>query len=373
VLGSLLLPVGARRFRIDAARLEVFRQEALTGGRRWNAARDRLAHRLAGEVRRGIEDAGGAMTDRQLTQLTRSAPVREFLDAVWPALDADRVLLRLYTDAAFRAGCGAGLLSPAEQQALAWTSTPRSARSAPWTHADLVLLDELAGLIAGPATYVHLVVDEAQDLSAMQCRAVGRRAPRGSVTVLGDQAQATTPWATGSWKETMQHLGHPDADVVPLTAGYRVPMPVLELANRLLPHIAPEVPPATSIRSGERALSYAPANRLTEVVAREAAREGSLAIIGPDDRVAHLLGRLRGAGVDAVALADEAPSARAVVVPAGLAKGLEYDSVVLVEPAAVVASAPTRAGGLRLLYVTLTRAVSHLVVVHDRPLPAELA
>jgi DNA helicase IV len=171
----------------------------------------------------------------------------------------------------------------------------------------------------------------------------------------------------------MQHLGHPDADVVPLTAGYRVPMPVLELANRLLPHIAPEVPPATSIRSGERALSYAPANRLTEVVAREAAREGSLAIIGPDDRVAHLLGRLRGAGVDAVALADEAPSARAVVVPAGLAKGLEYDSVVLVEPAAVVASAPTRAGGLRLLYVTLTRAVSHLVVVHDRPLPAELA
>ena len=115
-----------------------------------------------------------------------------------------------------------------------------------------MLLDELDALLDGTDTFVHAVVDEAQDLSAMQCRAVARRCPLGSVTVLGDLAQATTPWAPGDWALTLRHLGH-DAPVRPLTAGYRVPGEVLDLANRLLPHIAPRRPAGDVDPAGRRA------------------------------------------------------------------------------------------------------------------------
>ena len=95
----------------------------------------------------------------------------------------------------------------------------------------------------------------------MQCRAIARRCPLGSVTVLGDLAQATTPWAPGDWAITLDHLGHADASVRPLTAGYRVPAEVIEVANRLLPHIAPGVPPGSSIRAGRDALRWTPRGR----------------------------------------------------------------------------------------------------------------
>src|SRR6185437_14202031 len=157
-------------------------------------------------------------------------------------------------------------LSEEELGLLHWSKPPRSARTAPWTAADLVLLDELMAAIEGVPTFDHIVVDEAQDLSAMQCRAIGRRCPLGSVTVLGDLAQATTPWAPGSWPETLRHLGHGDAEIRPLTAGYRVPQAILDLANRLLPHIATDVPPATSVRSGQHALVYAPRPELVSTV-----------------------------------------------------------------------------------------------------------
>ena len=143
-----------------------------------------------------------------------------------------------------------------------------------------MLLDELAGLITGNDSYVHVVVDEAQDLSAMQCRAVARRCPLGSVTVLGDLAQATTPWAPGSWPLTLTHLGAPEATISPLTTGYRVPGEVLAVANRLLPHIAPEVPPATSVRAGEDALTYQA--DVVSAVQRCLKVEGSIAVIVPD-------------------------------------------------------------------------------------------
>src|SRR5690606_24749938 len=135
-----------------------------------------------------------------------------------------------------------------EQKALLWPKPPRSARSARWSAADLVLLDELAGLIERPGGYGHVVIDEAQDLSPMQCRAIARRSPFGSVTVLGDLAQGTTPWAARDWPQFLTHLGKPDAVVTPLTTGFRVPAAVAELANRLLHHLDADVPSARSLR-----------------------------------------------------------------------------------------------------------------------------
>ena len=106
-----------------------------------------------------------------------------------------------------------------------------------------------------------MIIDEAQDLSAMQLRAVGRRASTGSVTVLGDLAQATTPWATTSWEESLGHLGQPEAAVEELVAGFRVPAAVIDFAARLLPGIAPALTPPHSVRRSRGDLDLRPAPR----------------------------------------------------------------------------------------------------------------
>lgn len=145
-------------------------------------------------------------------------------------------------------GGGTGLTA-AEREAIRWARPPRSYRTARWSAADLVLLDELAGLIERPGGYGHVVVDEAQDLSPMQCRAVARRTAFGSLTVLGDLAQGTTPWAARDWRGQLAHLGKPEARVVPPTLGHRVPAAIVDLANRLLPHLGADVPPGRSART----------------------------------------------------------------------------------------------------------------------------
>ncbi len=365
--------VGTKRYRVGAHHLRRYvddARRALGTGLRWSVARERLRTQVAEDVRRQREDAGGAPSDAETARVARSPAVREWVDAVWPELSAPELLARLYDEPDFRRRCAGPVLSDDEQGALHRPRT-RSVRATTWTPADTVLLDELESQLHGTDTFVHAVVDEAQDLSAMQCRAIARRCPLGSVTVLGDLAQATTPWAPGDWLVTLGHLGH-EAAVRPLTAGYRVPGEVLDLANRLLPHIARDVPPATSIRQGAGALGHAPRRSLVEQVRECAAVEGSVGVIVADTEAQAVLAELRAAGLEAHAL-DEDADPRIAVVPAAAAKGLEFDSVVLVEPAAIVAAEPSRVDGLRRLYVVLTRAVSRLRLVHDEPLPPELS
>jgi DNA helicase IV len=373
--GADVVPIiGNRRHRIPVERARRYvddaRRAMLAGELRWDSGRERLRQLLAQDVRRQREDAGGAPSDAETARVARSAEVREFLDQVWPVLDPRVVLVRLYTDPAFASRCAGSSLSPDELAALAWPVPPRTVKQARFSAADLVLLDELAGLISGTESYVHVVVDEAQDLSAMQCRAVARRCPLGSVTVLGDLAQATTPWAPGSWPATLAHLGQPAARVAPLTVGYRVPGEVLAMANRLLPHIAPEVPPASSVRAGSDALAFT--GDLVGAVTACLRAEGSIAVIVGDAAVPAVLEQLAGAGIAASPL-DAADDQRVTVVPVSSAKGLEFDSVVLLEPAEIVAAEANHLDGLRRLYVAWTRAVSRLAVVHNQPLPTELA
>jgi len=365
--------VATMRYRIGAHHLRRYvddARRALADGLRWSIARERLRTQVAEDVRRQREDAGGAPSDADTAKVMRSPAVRDFVDSVWPALSAPGLLARLYDDAEFLRRCSATILTDEERTVLARPAA-RSLKAARWTAADAVLLDEFDGLLTGAPSYVHAIVDEAQDLSAMQCRVIARRCPTGSVTVLGDLAQATSPWAPGDWASTLRHLGHAGAQIRPLTAGYRVPAEVLELANRLLPHIATGVSPATSIRQGHDALRFGRLAGLADEVRRCLAVEGSVGVIVADARVEHSLRELAGAGIEAELLdADADP--RVSVVPASEAKGLEFDSVVLVEPAAIVAGEATRATGLRRLYVVLTRAVSRLAVLHDEPLPPEL-
>lgn len=171
----------------------------------------------------------------------------------------------------------------------------------------------------------------------------------------------------------MAHLGRPDARVVALTAGYRVPGAVVEMANRLLGALRVDVPPARPVRRDGRVAIRAVADLEAAVVGAVRAalgREGSVGVIAADAACGRLREALVAAGVAAGHPGEVAADApRVTVVPAGLAKGLEYDHVVLAEPAAVADTGPR---GPNRLYVALTRAVSRLDVLHTRPLPPEL-
>jgi hypothetical protein len=380
---SVQVPLTGRRYRVPVERLKRYVDDLRRRGRadddqqllHYAAGRERLAMLLAEDARRQKEEAGGSPTDAETARAARSAEVRAFCDEVWPARDAPGLLFDLWTQPARLARAARGILDDDELALLVWSPAPRSARTAPWTDADAVLVDEVAGLLERTPGYGHVVLDEAQDLSPMQCRAVGRRLAAGSLTVLGDLAQATSPWSPSDWQETLAGLGRPATVVRPLTRGYRVPDEVLDFANRLLPLIAPDLPAATAVRSEPGSLRVrgveAMAGPLAEVVGELAASPGSIGVVCADAVVAEVADLLTSAGVPAAALTDDGEEVpRIAVVPASLTKGLEFDAVVVVDPAAIVAAEPR---GLHRLYVVLTRAVSSLVVLHRGDLPDALA
>lgn len=370
---------GSRRWRVPAYELEEIVTQLLDRGIRYGAGREALPQRIAHAVLVQMERAGEAPDDRVQDAVARNAAVKATVKAVWPPVDPAKLVLRLLSDPDFLAEHADGVLTAEEQKTVLWTRPARSVRSAKWSAADAVLIDEAHDLVERTHSLGHVVLDEAQDLSPMQYRAVGRRCSTGSATVLGDIAQGTTPWSTDTWEEALAHLGKPGATVEELTQGFRVPREVIAYASRLLPAIAPDLTEATSVResAGDFAIRPAAAEELTPAVldaCRDAlAKEGSVGLIAADPRVPALREALAAAGLATLAPGEEtSAAARLTLVPASLAKGLEYDYVVLDEPAAIVDAEPDRRTGLRRLYVCLTRAVSGLTVVHAAPLPAEL-
>ena len=373
---TLVVPRGAYQWRVATYLVEEILDELRTRGVRYEAGRTMLPQRLAHQVLLRMEASGDSPDDRVQNAVARSRPVKTYADALWPKVDPAKLVLRLLTDAEFLAASAEGILSPEEQQLILMRKPARSVGSARWSLADVVLIDEAADLINRTPSLGHVIVDEAQDLSPMQLRAVGRRASTGSVTVLGDLAQATTPWATSSWAESMTHLGHPGAAVEELVAGFRVPGAVIDFAARLLPRIAPQLTPPHSVRRNRGALDLRGGTTADLITATTEAlgREGTVGVIVPDAAVATVRKALEKAGIRYDLLGEDAQifDARVDLVPASLAKGLEFDHVVLSEPADLVAGEPDEVTGLRRLYVCLTRAVTSLVVVHSAPLPAAL-
>jgi len=307
------------------------------------------------------------------------------VDQVWPKVDPKKLVFSLLSDQTQLTLNGRGLLTEAEMTAIGWRKPPRGPGSAQWSRADQVLIDEAADLIERTPSIAHIVVDEAQDLSPMEVRAIGRRCATGAATVLGDIAQGTTPWAATSWPSLLEHLGKPESAVRELDVGYRVPRQILDFASRLLPVIAPGLAPAKSLRADQNALRVAPvapgdlARELSQECAAALARAGSVAVICAGQQVPEIAGMLRGRALPFTILgdtasegpdADASESSQLTLVPVTLAKGLEFDHVVLVEPSRI---ATGEAYGLRRLYVALTRAVSRLTVFHTEPLPAELS
>ncbi|UIX33076.1 HelD family protein [Streptomyces sp. GQFP] len=368
---------GSRRWRVPAYELENIVQELLDRDIRYGAAREALPQRIAHAVLVQMERSGEAPDDRVQDAVARNPAVKAAVKTLWPPVDPAKLVLRLLTDADFLAVHAAGILDEDEQKEILWAKPVRSVKSAKWSAADAVLIDETTDLVQRTHSLGHVVLDEAQDLSPMQYRAVGRRCTTGSATVLGDLAQGTTPWATRSWEEALGHLGKGDAVVEELTAGFRVPTDVITYASRLLPHIAPGLTPVASVRENPGFFEVREISGTTEVVGacEELLRnEGSTGLIAADARIPVLAEALGSAGIGYLSPGEETTvETRLTLVPASLAKGLEYDYVVLDEPRAVVDGEPDERTGLRRLYVGLTRAVSGLIVTHAAPLPGELA
>jgi DNA helicase IV len=372
---AIMLARGSRRWRVPAHELASLTAELRARGIRYGTGRDMLSHRIAHVILTRMEAAGETCDDRTHEAVRRTKQVQAAVAQMWPKTDPVRLVFRLLSDPELLKRAAGGILEDAEQAAISWARPPRAPGSARWTAADAVLIDEATDLIERTPSLAHIVVDEAQDLSPMQCRALGRRCATGSATVLGDIAQGTTAWATTSWEQMLGHLGKTDADLRVLDTGYRVPRQILDFASRLLGYIAPELHPATSVRQDPGALivrrvdAGSRGEALAAACADALSRPGSAAVIAADDEIGPIEAALTAAGVAHEVLEGAATSEVITLVPVTLAKGLEFDQVIVYEPTQI---ANAEARGLNRLYVALTRAVSRLTVLHAQPLPAPL-
>ncbi|MCE6995367.1 AAA family ATPase [Saccharothrix sp. S26] len=364
-----------RTWRLSPEELAEEVEAVLGRGVDYGTGRELLAQRLAHLVLRRMEQAGTPTAT--MAQLRRHKAINRAVGRMWPEVDRARLVLDLLTDEAQLARSAAGVLSADEQRAILLTPRPRGARSIGWTSLDLALLDEVQALVERPAKLGHVVVDEAQDLSPMQIRAIARRLT-GSCTVLGDLAQSTSPAAVRSWTEVLEHLDRANGRVEELTRGYRVPTEVIDFAARLLPHIAPGLTGPTSFRHTADALHItetAPGEKIATTVTTcvaALAGEGAIGLIAADDDIPGLHRALSDNGLPHTVLGTDGAgleAERLTLTPVTLSKGLEFDTVVVVEPARI-AQAEQR--GLQRLYVALTRAVSNLHVIHAERLPEPL-
>jgi DNA helicase IV len=403
-----------------------------------------LADDYRSRLTRGTEtlDDDGPSAEEQADlarRLRRTPQVAEALDRMWPRLSPHELLHDLFGARPLLAAAGQDILSP-EAALRLYRPRSRSLDEVPWTVADAALIDEARtilgprrggartnrgrqgraeegnaqevgfwpqGLAASPMpssgpfgaleddvrSFGHIVVDEVQDLSPMQLRMLARRSLSGSMTVVGDIAQATGPWAPASWDDVTRHLSpHRSTRLVELTVSYRTPAEVIAVAAQVLAVAAPAITPPRPVRQSGFSPRLIEASRagLAGAVAQATSEEvaavgpGRVAVLGPAMMLPELARALTLAGLfptDPREPSSEGLAAGLVLLPADETNGLEFDAVVVVEPALVAAVGEDMAGegppvattrGLRTLYVALTRPTRRLAIVHAEPLPVPL-
>jgi DNA helicase IV len=343
-------------------------EESLEAGDPLGLARERF--RMA-VLRRFYERYGELFGPRALRSfdelegaLRRAGFLTRWLDRVLPLPQPKKLVSRLLTSPAVLESASEDVLDDDERKLLL-RDRPRRMSDLRWSDQDVPLLDEAQALLDGaPRSYGHVIVDEAQDLSPMQLLAISRRAVDGSLTILGDVAQATGPVVYRRWEELQPYLpDEAEMEIEELRHAYRVPAEIMDFALPLLDLIAPEVEPPLAYRRGGDPPRLVPVGEeeLLAAALREAAalaeQDGLLAVIVPRSLAGNLP---QGELFDEISVPVLTPRQ---------AKGLEFDHVVVVEPAAIVDDGDR---GLRELYVALTRPTKTLVVVHARPLPEPL-
>jgi DNA helicase IV len=381
----LRVPFGAQTLVLPAERSAEIVADARRRFRTHNAGRRFVESQLFAALAEGSRRPVSA---EEVREGVRHAPeVREALERMWPVLTPAELLHDLFGSRALIDLAAGKYLDEEERHALV---RPRSGdvSQVVWTHDDVPLLDAARALL-GPKprrrrdnstddeirTYGHIVVDEAQDLSPMQLRMLTRRSLNGSMTVVGDIAQATGVWAHANWDEILEHL--PDKRPprrAELSIGYRIPGPTMELAAKVLAVAGPGLQPPSSVRQAGDPPQIIPVvpEQLAERVATQAAAEqaavepGTVAVIAPASLIDDVAAALDRVGLGYGRAARNGLTERVTLVPIKLVKGLELDAAVVVEPAAIVREEPQ---GMRALYVALTRATKRLAVIHAEPLP----
>ncbi|MFF3877166.1 HelD family protein [Streptomyces sp. NPDC001978] len=380
---AVVVTAGSTTLRIPRSEVLALLEEARAGDGAYRQRRDHfrslLVDRLLGELVAIAPRRGRDGTIRR--DLERNRRLERLIDRVWPSPGAREALRGLYDSADLLRVCADGILDDEEQAALRRDRADQ-ADAEPWTLDDRVCLEELQYLITGetPRRYGHIVVDEAQDLTPMQARSLRRRcAVNGSMTVLGDLAQATGPHPYTDWERLGTVLSdHGDWRVAELNTSYRVPAEIMEFVAPLARRIAPTLPYPQTVRAvgdqAVRTVATEPWKLLDDTVAQAIRLVGtsdgstlrSVAVIVPDDSgwLEEISGHLDRAD-QITAQGRQAVS----VLAAAQAKGMEYDHVLVVEPATIADRGPA---GLRQLYVALTRSTQSLTVLHTSPLPEAL-
>jgi DNA helicase IV len=384
---DLVVPFRSGYVRLRAEETVRIVKQARRRFRRHNAAR----RWVEGEVWSAMASTwrAGEVSPREVRADVRSLPdVREALERMWPVLTPAELLHDLFGSTALLRLAAGGILDEFEYKAL---HRPRSesVHDVRWTPADAALLDD-AREVLGPKpgkngkldesdeirTYGHIVIDEVQDLTPMQLKMADRRSLNGSMTVVGDIAQATGPLAPDDWDDVLRFL--PDRKpprVIGLSVGYRIPAQIMELANRVMAVATPGLRAPTSVRVGDVPPRIRRVADLVDGVVDEVRSVrgevvgGSVAVVAPDDLCDPISEALVAAGLEHGRAATTGLDQALTVVPVSVIKGLELDAVVVVEPARVVTD---QEQGLRALYVALTRSTQRLSVVHTDDFPAAL-
>ena len=341
---DVVVPIGVRKHVFEASLIEQWVKTAKGGVVPINQRRERLRVLAQQELRRRCNG-----DDRW----NEAGPLKTAINKCWPTQKPVTLVDR------FLPG-------------------PRGKKRA-WTPADQLLVDEANTILNGtPFTYAHAVVDEAQDHSAVALRVIARRSPTGSMTLVGDVAQSTTPAGQERWADVFGHLGVSDdaGSIADLTIGYRVPEPILEVANRLLPLTGVDATESRSVRvegdppAWHRVPSDVLAGETAEVVKAVKHRHALTGVVAPLELHEALSAALGEAGFEAVDHVHELEPTEVPIFGPEAVKGLEFDGVVVVNPHDILGDTPR---GARLLYVAMTRAVQELAFVTDEAAPPVIA
>ncbi len=319
--------------------------------------------------------------------------IKEFqavINYMWPVLTPAELLHDLYSSKALMRLAAQKVCTPAEYETL-YRQRALSLADAKFSDADVAVLDEALAVL-GPRprrsgrineadeirTYGHIVIDEVQDLSPMQLRMISRRSLNGSMTIVGDIAQATSAHAPASWQEVLAHLPKKNPSrIIGLTVGYRIPKQIMDLATQVMLAAAPNQVAPVSVREGDAAPKFVQCSggELLAKLIDETNRlvtelsDGNVAIVCPDEMTEEICRALDSAKIVYGRAGASGIEFGLTVVPVSVVKGLELDGVVVVEPAKIVAA---QTHGLRALYVALTRSTRRLSVVHSQALPVAM-
>jgi DNA helicase IV len=387
---DIVLPFGAGYIRLRAEETSKIVRNAKRRFKRHNAGRRYVENEIWSAMAASVRDP--EVGPRQIKDALRGTDDgRRILDSIWPLLTPAQLLHDLFGSKGLLKLAARDVMSEAEALLL---YRPRSevVDDVRWTSADVALLDDAFDVL-GPKpsksgttddsdeirTYGHIVIDEVQDLTPMQLKMAARRSLNGSMTIVGDIAQATGPLAPDKWEDVLEYL--PDrkpARVIGLSVGYRIPGQIMELANKVMAVATPGLRAPESVRLGDvgprivRAPSRDDRARTVsdEVIALQAAIPGaSLGVVAPDSMLGELSEALTAAGVNHGTATRTGLDSGVTLVPVSVVKGLELDGVIVVEPARIVSDIEH---GLRALYVALTRSTQRLTIVHADDLPAPL-